>query len=225
MSNRTIDGRALISVLLVTLLIRVLAWGAVGPETVQAGHPNQTIPTPTPSRVPGTRVTKEPTKPPSTREPTSPPGESSATPVPSPSVPASPTPTARPTGSPPVATPTATEAEPSATPAPVGTTSTSLPIQPVTTTSMPPLPTNSPAIAPGAPSASSLPTDALIPGKEDAPSPAPSAKTQPATSALTPSPQVSTGATLLSSSCLWIGLGLLLIIAGIVVLVRWRLFS
>jgi hypothetical protein len=220
MAKGALNKWVLVFVLLVTLLFRLLAWGVAEDEIVHAGHRNQTIPTLTPSGVPTLEPTEGPTAPPLTR----PPGEPSDTAVPVPTATPSPVPTSQPTGTAAPATATdagtATEA-PEATATPSAGSETPLPTELATFTAMPTL-TGSPTLTLGAPSSS--PTAEALPDE-------PAESTQEATplvlpSGRTPSPVVSStalvGSGLLNTSCLWLGAGLLLIIAGIVVLLRWR---
>lgn len=218
MNKGTVSVRVLVFALLGTLLIRFLAWSATGSETIHAGHRNQTIPTITPSDLPVTPTTTEPTEPPVTGEPTSPPVEPSDTPVPAQSPSPLPTSTRQPTDGP--AAPTLTVA----TAAPTGDAGTPLPPVPATPTSAPTraLPTGSPSYTPVASSPSVTPE--ATPNRLEQHTPV----SVPATTSAipTPTPAVSDpgapGTMLRSSSCLWIGLGLILIVAGLVVLIRWR---
>ena len=207
------NRRVLIVAVLATLLVRLLAWGAEGRGTAYAGHPNQTIPTPTPSGLPGTpSLTRQPP----TRGPTEPPIQASAFP--------SPVRTDQSTASVPSVTRTTAVSEPTAT------------VVPSTGGSQTPSPAGSavltPEQVPASPGSSrapeltaqppGIPTAAPNPLGESTPVPVSSvpALTQPQASAASPTTGV--GFNLLNSSCLWIALGLILIATGIVVMTRWR---
>jgi hypothetical protein len=219
MAEGALNKWVLVFVLLVTLLFRLLAWGVAEDEIVYAGHLNQTIPTLTPSGVPTTAPTEGPTALPPTR----PPGEPSDTAVPVPTASSS-VPTSQPTGT--AAPATATDARtataaPETTSTPPAGSETPLPTESATLTPTPPR-TGSPTLAPVVPGSS--PTSEALPSElEEA-----TQETTPLVpiSRQTPSPVVaptaSVGTGLLDTSCLWLGAGLLLIIAGIVLLVRWR---
>jgi hypothetical protein len=225
MTEKKAGMRVWIFSVLGMLLIRLLAHGpavaspAVSTDTAHAETLNQTIPTMTPTGHVVTPPTTEPTKPlptraltksPPTQGPTQPPPEPTDTAIPTASL--TPSPTGQEgTRTPPTATAEATVAGPSsptATP-PLGTEATPPRRTGVPTESQtPPLltqtPTASPSVLRSSTSARSIQTPSLQALLDDSTIPT------PATSRI------------LESPCLWISLGLVFILAGIVVLVRQR---
>lgn len=228
MNEGTIHKGVLVFALLGTLLVRLLAWGGTGDGTARAGHPNQTIPTPTPSGQPVTSPTIAPTKPGPTHEvtqlPTRPPDTPTLALTPSPSS----TLTGRPTDGTATATIRATATQPvSSTPTPTrqsGTplpTPTAVPSDAESATPAPRPPAESLTSLPGEPS----PTPALLATQEPpmvgTVTPASSGPVQTWTPTATLSSTSGVAATLFNSSCLWLVVGLLLIGGGLVILVRW----
>lgn len=207
MPERAMNKQVLLCALLVALLIRLFAWVGSGSNVAQAGYLNQTIPTPTPSGQPGNPPTSEPPGPSSTSAPTQPPGVPSETAIPSETA---------------VPTPTGTDGLPASPtlPAPTGTVSAT-PLLSATATSTPTSqasPATSPSVTPSPSSTSAPAGTTVLPAESTS---VPSAPLPAAT--WTPEPSPGLGASLLSGSCLWMVLGLLLILAGIAILFRWRL--
>ncbi len=219
------------------LLIRLLALGpavpshAVGTDTAHAGTLNQTIPTMTPTGSAVTPATTEPTepvptreltKPPPTQGPTQPPPEPSDTAIPTASL--TPAPTGQAGSRTPTATAKATVGKASPTPTTEATISG----------------TSTPIAVPSVGTETTLPGQTPVRTELQSPPPLTQEPTAspyalgsptPAQSIQTPNPQVPLDDTgipmpatsrILESPCLWISLGLVLILAGIVVLVRQR---
>ena len=220
MGERVLNKWVVVLALLVTLLLWLLALGVADDGVVLAGNLNQTIPTLTPSGVPTDPPTEEPTVPPPTR----PPGEPSDTAAPVPTGSPSPVLTSLPTGTavPATATDASTAtAAPEATSTPPVGSGTPLPTEPATLTPTPPA-ASSAALTSVAPSAS--PTSGAPPSGQEGGTQEPT-PLKPIVRR-TPSPVASStareGTTFFNTSCLWLGAGLLLIVVGIVLLVRWR---
>ena len=201
-----INRRVVIMALLVTLAIRLVAWGSPAWGTAQASNLNQTIPTATPTGATSTPTASQPTKEPPTQEPTEPPAIATDTPTAT-----SPAPSATATGEPTSSSATATS----------GATA-------------PDTPTTLPAVA----TQTSLPTATLLatptvlesPGQaatadlrpESSPSTVPSATAPLQRTATAQLPETSADAPSGGISWLWIVLGLVLILVGAVLLLRFR---
>ncbi len=202
MSRTDLDRRVLIVAVLAVLALRLATWGAAPGDQAHAARLNQTIPTVTPTGGTSTPTSTWPTSP-------------SPTPLPTEIPSATPSPTA--TGTLATASVTATSlpsASPSATPsaASPSTTATSA-LRPATDTP-------SLMISPTSAGATGM-AATQVPLWESTASPLPSdaesGRVQ-ATEAL----RASSTSSDLGSSCLWVGLGLILILIGAVLLVRWR---
>jgi len=201
-----INRRVVILALLVTLAIRLAAWGAPAWGTAQASNLNQTIPTATPTGATSTPTASQPTEPPPTQEPTEPPSIATDTPTAT-----SPAPSATATGK-----PTSSSA-----------TATSEATAPDTPTTLPAVATHTPL-----PTATVLATPTVLesPGQtatadmrpESSPSTAPSATAPSQPSATTQLPETSADAISGGISWFWIVLGLVLILVGTVLLLRFR---
>ncbi|MGD9404536.1 MAG: hypothetical protein PVH95_05240 [Anaerolineae bacterium] len=201
-----INRRVLILALLVTLTIRLAAWGTPACGTAQASNLNQTIPTVTPTGATSTPTGNQPTEPPPTQEPTEPPTITTETPTAT-----SPAPSATGTGE-----PTSSSA-----------TATSEATVPDTPTTQPAVDTQTPL-----PTATLLATPTVLESlgqtvtadltPESSPSTVPSATAPSQPGATTQLPQTSADATSAGISCLWIVLGLVLILVGAVLLLRFR---
>ena len=201
-----INRRVVILALLVTLAIRLAAWGAPTCGTAQASNLNQTIPTATPTGATSTPTASQSTKPPPTQEPTESPAIATDTPTAT-----SPAPSATTTGE-----PTSSSA-----------TATSEATAPVTPTTPPAVATQTPP-----PTATFLATPTALesPGQtatadlwpESSPSTVPSATAPSQPSEMTQPPETSADATSGGISWLWIVLGLVMILVGVVLLLRFR---
>lgn len=224
MVDKPANMRVWVFAVLGMLLVRLLALGTAGADTARAGYLNQTIPTMTPTGPAATPPTTEPpepsptrllTQPPPTQEPSRPPPEPSDTALPTAT--AWPTPTGQEGSGTPTPTTESTVDEPSSpTPVIPASTETTLPGRtPVRTTS------------PGEPTSHRAP----LPTPMATASPSVSRSPTPTRPSQTPNLQLpvddrrapTTGtSTVLGPPCMWMGLGLVLILAGIVVLVRQR---
>lgn len=232
MTEKKADARVWIFSVLGMLFIRLLAHGpavasgpamdshVVGADRAHAGVLNQTIPTMTPTEPAITPPTTEPTepmptreltKPPPTQGPTQPPPEPSGTAIPTASLAPAPTATAEATvaEASPIPTAEAIVTEPP-TPVPPVTTESTFPSRtPVRIASQtPPLLTTAaiagPSVLRSSTPARSIPTPSDQAPLDDTRMPAHATSRMPA------------------SPCLWISLGLVLILAGTIVLVRQR---
>ena len=207
MSVREVNGRVVLLAFLVTLCIYLAAGGTSEGETAHAGSLNQTIPTMTPTGATSTPTVGNPTEPPPTQAPTEPPGEPSDTPSPTGTVPSS-TPTETPTSG------TATATGPA--------TSTLTPTLPPTDDDPTPTLTQTPTPTTAPPTVGSVTGTAPAPTVESTTAPQPTALEPVLTLAPAEPTSTSTVSDLCGGSCLWIALGLILILAGIVLLVRSR---
>lgn len=208
---------------LAVLFIRLLAHGpavasrSAGADTGHAGFLNQTIPTMTPTGPAVTPPTAEPTKPSPTRELTKPPPTQEPTrPPPEPSGTAFPTATHAPSKTPTPTTETTVDEPSSPTPVPPASTETTLPERTPVRTESPGEPTSHrpPLLTPMATASPSV-VRSSTPAR---PSQTPNLQA-PLEATGAPVPAASTA---IGSPCLWISLGLVLILAGIVMLVRQR---
>lgn len=208
MTETTINRRHLCLALLGTLIVWILAQGAGGWAAASAAPANQTIPTMTPT---GLSVTPPvPTQPPPSEPSTAtPPGATETAAA------RSPTPTALLGTSTPLTAGTASPSPVVAVTEELATTGTATSIP----TGVPPASDESPGTTPAAGLTPTGP--ASTPGRTHLPA----VSRDPASSQvpLSADPEASDGpGSLLSSPCLWVSAGLVLIALGLVLLVRLR---
>lgn len=198
MDRKEADWRILFFALAGVLIIRLLALGA--DPAVHAARLNQTIPTITPSGQPTTPPTLPPTEPP--------PG-STSTPVQTPTF-------------------TPTPVEPT-----LSTTQTATPTPGTVTGTTTPLSTETPGLTPNALTGTPTPTPATVEtgpttetGATSEPTPSPGSTSAPLPTTIAPAwtttPAPSSSTTICNLSCLWLVLGLVLVVVGIVMLIRGR---
>ncbi len=208
MRGEGVNHRVVILALLATVALRLVAWGAPAQDAAHASDLNQTIPTITPTSTRTHTPTPTPTEPavvPTTEAPTESPGVPTETPTATVSVSPA-TPSGEPTSG--LTTGTAT-ASPSPTPFLAAASDTPARTSDVTVTGQ--------VLATPGPTA----TSEVLPEGSPLPQPSPKSPVQQATTPLQPA-EDSSATTSAGSSCLWIALGLLLVIAGGVLLIRWR---